>query len=195
MSDWDSIKLWSDNNVKFEKLMEKLRARVEFSSFEVFEDGEKLTADINGYMISDDEIKKLSAENPSMTFFAQCSFQVHWTMRVYEMQYKEGEKKVIGILADYLWPVIKSKYCSEEQIDKFIDIIRAAFQRIDQLDSDGKGAKHEIYPFDVMVSAEDNDFKMLATKRDLNIIDVKLFKKYHTFTWKQIEERQEEIPF
>jgi len=183
MANWDSMMLQSDNKAKFNEIMKGFDPKVRVREQET--DAEKGVIYFRASPLPDEAVKELSAQNPEMTFTAECSFEADYFTHIWTVEYKKGRCKEIGLKLGYLWP--GSNFSNKAESKLLIERITEIFRRIDPVSKvGGKEFKVDVYDPEVTVSAVEGDFKMQATKSGEEVTDIKMFRKKTTFTWENI---------
>ena len=187
MSTCDEMNLSSDNNEKFNEIIKDWKPEGVRIYFRADRDGEVF---FSSAPIPDESVKKLSAAHPDMTFTAYYSFEVedyHSIMHRYE--YRGGYETFVSMRCSYKWICLSPAEPgpTEEEWEQLTQKITEVFRRIDPFIPE-RGVL-EIYDYEVMVSAEQGEWKMEATKLGTLVNFIAVYKKTHTGTWEQIPMR------
>ena len=188
MKNFHRMRLWSDDNKKFEAIMKDFYPKIMCITPELEKKGDSDTVYFDTPPIPRDAVKELSAQHPDMTFMAEGSFEDAINRNVYTLMYQNGFEELVGITVNYCWDMLDYVGFASKDRENLKEIMTEIFRRIDPVVWQCKVPILEVYPHDVTISAEQGDYMMQATKRGQEVFDVKVFKKRHTFTWEPLVE-------
>lgn len=188
MINFSRMRLWSDDNEKFEAIMKDFYPKIMCITPELEKKGDSDTVYFDTLPIPRYAVKELTEQHPDMTFTAECNFEDAVNKNLYKFRFKDGVETLLGITVNYCWDTVDYLGCSLEDREKLQEMITRIFRRIDPVVQVCSGPMSQVYPYDVTVSAEQGDYMMQATKRGQEVFDVKVFKKKHTFTWEPLVE-------
>jgi hypothetical protein len=196
MANWDDMTLWSDNEEKFKAIMKDFspNVRIRHQEAGAYDPDTPVKVHFSSCPVPHDDVKKLSAQHPDMTFMAVCSFEADRHDMWYHVEYKAGIDKIVNVEASYMWAVVQQCGCPEEVWAILMGKVETVFRRIDPVVGEGDKMKIEFCRHEVTVCAEHEDYRIEATKH-YSEVDFKLFKKKHTFTWEPVHEQCDEVPF
>lgn len=183
---WDCMTLSSDNKEKFNDIMKYWEPSGIRIDRREDKDGEVY---FKSQPVPHDAVKELSAKHPDMTFTADCSFEHEWWRQVFQIEYKVGGDRLVNIKANYMWPYGNVATIPKADIEQLEEKITQIFRRIDPFIPEQK--KIDWYPNEVMVSAEQGEWKMEATKAREQVIDVKVYRKKITTAWEKIDLKED----